>query len=1531
MPEQISPQVAQARASVVRLSAERDRLITLGQRNGPVDRVALGSLDAQICGLLDDVLQLVDPCDASPSEPLVLLPVRLETRFGTAGGQTILRVRIYPDEIHVDSLIRGLTDAESAAGQAYWSAVWSDPVPVSAWGDLVTAVSPGRAEWVAHACTPANLAQRGAATAPSFTGSPPPGDRRSVARALPDRFVVVAVQNGRAVQAVGRPVPRDLQISPIPLNDDVPTTTAPGIAVPAGSEWLVDYDRAVDVGMAVTLTLPFAGRVERVVVMGTRASTPTWAGADELEDLLTGHRFTDGLGILRQGTPTNNADAERSPYRSRPTPVPPPLGPVTPGPTSDATAAATVLGLDPAVVTALLGPGTGEQDIARSVNTALWAPGWGDYLGRLAGNQIEGLTDAQRESARGLFRDGVRGRGPAPAIRVGAQPYGILPVSNLKAWVPQPGETTAGIARIASAATSSWLYAAHNKVPLVRAGTPNIDTTILDILGTSPVMQGLRVRPVISEWSSTAHAGLYGIGEQPYQDEKTSAASVAASVVGVNALRMAVGSLDVDDRALPLPLVSPRDDAYITALLGTPQQDLPVDSVFQALISLAWDAADLDVAMASPATVLPQLLEFVTLDTAVKVQVAALVARADTASSTELHDVARIVQGQVPLGGPSLLAQYQPLANLQTSLAEVALSAPATDEARLVGTAAIGSWIRFMGYRAEVRDALLALVGSDLEARRLAVAESLDCSSHRLDAWVTAVVSQRRSMQSTRTAAAAGQSRGLTIGAYGIVEDLVPQAASGADGWIHAPSTKHAVAAGMLRSAHLSHLPPTGAGNPATAGGPFAIDLSSRRLQSAAHVLEGIRQGQQLSALIGYQIERGLTEARLGRLLLTLRAIAPLVARRLSDSDATDAKSAQETVAASNVVDGLLLLHLHAPDDPALRVVLDTRPDNLYLDVAVPWPATSTEEWKAVTRILRAAADTVDAVADVMLSESVLQYAGGNPQRAAAAMDAMGTGADPADTMDVLEAQDSGERITHRVLAMIGADAVSGWSTGRPRAMADPRVEAWAAAHLGDPSTVVVAETADRRITLETAGFAALDLVFAASPVAFERALRVAIPTLGDAELTLGRDPTWPRSLRGLGQVMTLAGTLRTLLGGAHAVVPEDLAGVGERPTRDLMSAQPELVARMSGLAASFQAAVAALAPTIASIPEDDVVADLDTAAALVAAISTLDAWGVPFDPTPTRPLDVAWIRAAWRGAEARGTNAQASVERMIGQPAGTPAAILLECAQDVATGVLGGAFLVLPLLPVLPDLPPGTPDHFVVALTEPAFPAPPATAVRRFVRDLGTVRTQVGRLAEALLLEGALGHRRDLRVAQITGRTATGPGVGTDRWLAGPLPPAGPWPDGPVTHLVLDTVGTVGTAGAGSLAGIVIDGWVEDLPMQVGPKARSEDPRPDRARTGLAVRADAASARPPQTVLAAVSPDGRRWTADTLRAVIEQTVDLARVRMVTLETLAGQGLMLPALYVRSASLQGQKHLRFKEMAAAGAAYVAMPYVKETP
>ena len=57
--------------------------------------------------------------------PLVLLPVRLETRFFTlADRSTELRVRVFPDKIHLDSHEPDLTADEQTWGKHYWEQNW---------------------------------------------------------------------------------------------------------------------------------------------------------------------------------------------------------------------------------------------------------------------------------------------------------------------------------------------------------------------------------------------------------------------------------------------------------------------------------------------------------------------------------------------------------------------------------------------------------------------------------------------------------------------------------------------------------------------------------------------------------------------------------------------------------------------------------------------------------------------------------------------------------------------------------------------------------------------------------------------------------------------------------------------------------------------------------------------------------------------------------------------------------------------------------------------------------------------------------------------------------------------------------------------------------------------------------------------------------------------------------------------------------------------------------------------------------------
>ena len=93
-----------------------------------------------------------------------------------------------------------------------------------------------------------------------------------------------------------------------------------------------------------------------------------------------------------------------------------------------------------------------------------------------------------------------------------------------------------------------------------------------------------------------------------------------------------------------------------------------------------------------------------------------------------------------------------------------------------------------------------------------------------------------------------------------------------------------------------------------------------------------------------------------------------------------------------------------------------------------------------------------------------------------------------------------------------------------------------------------------------------------------------------------------------------------------------------------------------------------------------------------------------------------------------------------------------------------------------------------------------------------------------------------------------------------------------------------------------------------------------------------APSARAPQAILLAVSADGARWTSDALIETLEETLEMSKLRAVTLEHTNGIARILPALYEQSWSLQGEKVLNMKisfeaDISKSGVAV----YVREKP
>jgi hypothetical protein len=346
------------------------------------------------------------------------------------------------------------------------------------------------------------------------------------------------------------------------------------------------------------------------------------------------------------------------------------------------------------------------------------------------------------------------------------------------------------------------------------------------------------------------------------------------------------------------------------------------------------------------------------------------------------------------------------------------------------------------------------------------MAEHLDLASYRLDAWRWGLLHYQ--LASIREGSEEELRTGVYVGAFGWLEnvrrerrrltparlapdlhaDFNPDGTPPAmvdstnQGFIHAPSLNHAIAAAILRNGHVSSTGPADTD-------PLAVDLSSARVRAALGVIDGLRNGQSLGALLGYRLERGLhdrhTFAEVDRFIYELRRAFPLVANHLKDTQAPPGEPIQ-AVEARNVVDGLALVtHVRESGNPNYPF------GKSGLAQASPTQAA------AIDAEVRRLADVHDAIADLATSEAVYQAVLGNYERTAATLDAFGIGSHPPDP-EVIQTPRSGISLTHRVGLQLEAGldgTISPTAVAvTPRARAEPALNAWLAGVLPAPAQI---------------------------------------------------------------------------------------------------------------------------------------------------------------------------------------------------------------------------------------------------------------------------------------------------------------------------------------------------------------------------------------------------------------------------------------------------------------------------------------------
>jgi hypothetical protein len=784
--------------------------------------------------------------------------------------------------------------------------------------------------------------------------------------------------------------------------------------------------------------------------------------------------------------------------------------------------------------------------------------------------------------------------------------------------------------------------------------------------------------------------------------------------------------------------------------------------------------------------------------------------------------------------------------------------------------------------------------------------ESLDLGSHRLDAWITACATQRLDrMREQRNPT------GVYLGGYGWVEDLRPAQPNTSSGFVHAPSLAHAATAAILRSGHLTRADPNQAD-------PLAIDLSSERVHAALWLMDGVRSGQSLGALLGYRFERALHEnypgLELDRYVKEFRDLAPLAARKLLRNE--EGEEPAEAVAAGNVVDALALLRRYQAGKRADPQVWDatTIP---FGTPGFPTPVSEPgspeqevllREYEAIIRELDALEGAVDAVSDAAVAESVYQAVQGNHLRSGATLDAISRGEVPPPDLEVVRTARSGVGLTHRVAVLFGGEAVpsdltpEAWDPGdekigempvgemQVRVLDEPYLNLWAARLLGDPKRVLCRveyldpETGEpldegETLTLKQLNLSPLDLLYAAVPA--EEAQRSEIEQrliflaqrskaeqgadpLPGVRLVFERDEGWSPDTLGFPEVLEIARAAHEVLTGSRAmdardVAPPDRAG---DPAVD----QEELRERADE-------AVEALAKALSGLEE--LVGQSSTdAGTLHEALLRLSYFGVRGAVPSTGGLSEQDGAALLEQAGVLEGEVQRRLQDLEEREQNFDRNTTADAQRDHDMGrlrdALGGTFRALPRFELQ------NPSDLSQALaeSEAVQRGDPLEVVRWFQRA-ARVREGVARLDTCLTYATAIGGEPfALEVAQL-------PYAEDDRWVALP-PEAGQVPGG---RLSLVVHAAPESDISSRMSGLLIDEWVEVVPN------RNET-------TAVTFHYDAPGSSAPQSILLAVAPDVRQpWDLDVLESILLETLGLAKLRTVDPDALGELGHYLPALY----------------------------------
>ncbi|MEM9149298.1 MAG: hypothetical protein AAGB19_02440 [Cyanobacteria bacterium P01_F01_bin.3] len=1071
-----------------------------------------------------------------------------------------------------------LAEAEKTVVESFWISMWRADGELaatqSAYSTLEQSVGAERAGVIRDRYAPINLSEpppptisrAEASVTVAFLDFPSleqtdtqrqPWSQAPRINTLPERLVLLGYRNGEKVlEQLGNPIPTPLIAGPDPLaeGDDQIRSENGEVIVSDAMRWMTDFDRAVEVGMGFRVTLARGDSrrgFDQLLVLGARLSADPPAGQSLVETLFEHHQTgTTGFSLLPQGTPTNNTEGASSGFsesedadetydlvfnaeplsyeadwRSR----------------SDGQWLAELLGIRRSTFEKTLHARGRDQCEARAMNTALW-PGTCGYLMETMMSPV--FSDLTIEQTRWFFNSFVSARGILPAIRIGDQPYGILPTTVFSRiiWLrdkqlrrPQgisypPGyrDYLGDLHRLLSRMRGDWQTMSEEASYVGKSGDPH--QILLDIVGLhassaeyyqryAESLEQLTNRLKLQGFWGQLLAALIALGYPKSGMDLLSRLGYEAEDIPEVLEKFFLKRPDkltgdlIDDQPLsesnPIRAYTDDERNYIRWLIDSARTSFDTlrkeegfaDEKPRALLYLMlryaleqgyWDAG---------------LRLFQSFELLTPVQLAT--ARLDPSF---IHVGDRTTDSPTNPTTNSLNTSGKPLRLNQRSesryeyLYQTASTITNTPDMVIADyIPQVISQLPATRYLYQQIEALEHLEQTPTARLERLLAEHVDLCTYRLDAWRWGLLNyQLMGMRygdrpdddddvvvvEIDTGGEGGEGgengddnesparQGVYLGAFGILEqvksenkqltpvddldeelgeifnpsdnpDLPPLMRDSTNGgYVHAPSLNHAIAAAILRNGYLENADPD---NPEL----LKVNLSSERSRMALSIIEGIRSGQTLGALLGYQLERGLhdrhNQAEVDEFILDLRKAFPLVANRFRRTQ-TEPDDRIETVEARNVINGYALVNqIKSTDTNTYPFGKDSLPDTITDDQRA---AINAE----VARIL----DIHDAISDVVIAEGVYQAVQGNYGRVASNLNAYAKGTFPPEP-EVLQTPRSGTNLTHRMGLHLQPGLNPAVSPNAlavtPRAYAEPAVNSWLNQLLPDPSTVICKAT----------------------------------------------------------------------------------------------------------------------------------------------------------------------------------------------------------------------------------------------------------------------------------------------------------------------------------------------------------------------------------------------------------------------------------------------------------------------------------------